>query len=147
MKHTEHNNEADPIALKIADIPVRNTLPPSFHPTELNPEQPLQHLHIPSSYPPALPFNSFHLLPPSPFILQSFHSLLLHFFTSTSPFLLFYSFTFLPFNRVFLQFSSHDNERLLDMIFHRVDRNTQFAGYLRIRHVVESTHHKHATRL
>ena len=98
MKHTEHNNEADPIALKIADIPVRNTQPPSFHPTELNPEQPPQYLRILSSYPPALPLNSFHLLPPSPFILQSFHSLLLHFFTSTSPFLIFYSFTFLPFS-------------------------------------------------
>ena len=89
MKHTEHNNEADPIALKIADIPVRNTLPPSFHPTELNPEQPLQHLHIPSSYPPALPFNSFHLQPPSPFILQSFSFFIFHFFTFNYCLLLF----------------------------------------------------------
>ena len=72
MKHTEHNNEEDPIALKIADIPVRNTLPPSFHPTELTPEQPPQYLRILSSYPPALPFNSFHLQPPSPFILYFF---------------------------------------------------------------------------
>ena len=69
MKHTEHNNEADPIALKIADIPVRNTQSPSFHPTELNPEQPPQYLCILSSYPPALPFNSFHLQPPSPLLL------------------------------------------------------------------------------
>ena len=68
MKHTEHNNEADPIALRIADIPVRNTLPPSFHPTELNPEQPPQYLCILSSYPPALLLNSFHLLPPSPLL-------------------------------------------------------------------------------
>ena len=67
MKHTEHNNEADPIALKIADIPVRNTLSSSFHPTELYPEQTLQYLRILSSYPPALPFNSFHLLLLSPF--------------------------------------------------------------------------------
>ena len=81
MKHTEHNNKADPIALKIADIPVRNTQSPSFHPTELNPEQPPQYLRILSSYPPALPFNSFHLQPPSPFILQSsssFHSSLFY---------------------------------------------------------------------
>ena len=147
MKHTEHNNKADPIALKIADIPVRNTQSPSFHPTELTPEQPPQYLRILSSYPPALPLNSFHLLTPSPFILQSFSFFIFHFFTFQHCLLLFYSFTFLPFNRVFLQFSSHDNERLLDMIFHRVDRNTQFAGYLRIRHVVESTHHEHATRL
>ena len=84
MKHTENNNEADPIALKIADIPVRNTLPSSFHPTELTPEQPPQYLLILSSYPPALPLNSFHLLLPSPFT-----SLPL-----TPPF---YSFTFLLF--------------------------------------------------
>ena len=89
MKHTEHNNEADPIALKIADIPVRNTQSPSFHPTELNPEQPPQYLRILSSYPPALPLNSFHLQPPSPFILQSFHSLFFYFFTSTALFLIF----------------------------------------------------------
>ena len=97
MKHTEHNNEADPIALKIADIPVRNTLPPSFHPTELNPEQPLQHLHIPSSYPPALPFNSFHLQPPSPFILQSFSfftSSLFYLYLLLFNFLILYFFTF-----------------------------------------------------
>ena len=89
MKHTEHNNEADPIALRIADIPVRNTQSPSFHPTELNPEQPPQYLRILSSYPPALPFNSFHLQPPSPFILQSFSSFILLFFFSTAPFLIF----------------------------------------------------------
>ena len=78
MKHTEHNNEAYPIALKIADIPVRNTQSMTLHPTELNPEQSPQYLRILSSYPPALPLNSFHLQPPSPFILQSsssFHSL------------------------------------------------------------------------
>ena len=69
MKHTEHNNEADPIALRIADILVRNTLPSSFHPIELTPEQPLQHLRILSSYPPALPLNSFHLQPPFPLLL------------------------------------------------------------------------------
>ena len=84
MKHTEHNNEADPIALKIADIPVQNTQSPSFHPTELNPEQPPQYLRILSSYPPALPLNSFHLL-----LLSPFTSLPL-----TPPF---YSFTFLLF--------------------------------------------------
>ena len=89
MKHTEHNNEADPIALKIADIPVRNTLSPSFHPTELNPEQPPQYLRILSSYPPALPLNSFHLLSPTPFILQSSSFFILLFFSSTSLFLIF----------------------------------------------------------
>ena len=96
MKHTEHNNEEDPIALKIADIPVRNTQSPSFHPTELNPEQPPQYLRILSSYPPALPLNSFHLQPPSPFILQSFSFFIFHFFTFNYYLLLFYFFTFLP---------------------------------------------------
>ena len=89
MKHTEHNNEADPIALKIADIPVRNTQSMTLHPTELTPEQPPQYLRILSSYPPALPFNSFHLQPPSPFILQSSSSFILLFFFSTAPFLIF----------------------------------------------------------
>ena len=96
MNHTEHNNEADPIALKIADIPVRNTQSPSFHLTELTPEQPPQYLRILSSYPPALPFNSFHLQPPSPFILQSFSFFIFYFFTfNHCPFIL-YSFNFLP---------------------------------------------------
>ena len=85
MKHTEHNNKADLIALKIAEIPVRNTLPPSFHPTELNPEQPTQYLRILSSYPPALPLNSFHLQPPSPFILQSSSSFIFLFFFLNLP--------------------------------------------------------------
>ena len=89
MKHTEHNNEAYPIALKIADIPVRNTQSMTLHPIELNPEQPPQYLRILSSYPPALPFNSFHLQPPSPFILQSSSSFILLFFFSTAPFLIF----------------------------------------------------------
>ena len=78
MKHTEHNNEADPIALKIADIPVRNTQSPSFHPTELTPEQPPQYLRILSSY-----LLHYLLIP---FI---FNLLPLYFFTFNSPFFLF----------------------------------------------------------
>ena len=89
MKHTEHNNEEDPIALKIADIPVRNTQSMTLHPTELTPEQPPQYLHILSSYPPALPLNSFHLQPPS---LSSSTSFPFH---SSILFILSF-FTFLP---------------------------------------------------
>ena len=85
MKHTEHNNEAYPIALKIADIPVRNTQSMTLHPIELNPEQPPQYLRILSSYPPALPLNSFHLQPPSPFILQSSSSFIFLFFFLNLP--------------------------------------------------------------
>ena len=96
MKHTEHNNKAYPIALKIADIPVRNTQSMTLHPIELNPEQPPQYLRILSSYPPALPLNSFHLLSPTPFILQSFSFFIFYFFTfNHCPFIL-YSFNFLP---------------------------------------------------
>ena len=91
MKHTEHNNEADPIALKIADIPVRNTQSPSFHPTELNPEQPPQYLRILSSY-----LLHYLLIP---FI---FNLLPLSFFNSKYIFLLFYFFNFFTLKRSFL---------------------------------------------
>ena len=84
MKHTENNNEADPIALKIADIPVRNTLSPSFHPTELNPEQSPQYLRILSSYPLHLPLI--------PFIFYSSPPLLLYLYLPLFIFLLSYFF-------------------------------------------------------